>query len=519
MKTINPTTTKAWQELQKHFKENKHLKIKKMFINNKNRKQDFTYSLPNFELDLSKNLITQKTIQLLLNLADEMCLKEKIDALFTAKKINVTENRAVLHTALRDFSDTEILVDTKNIKPEITKTLHKIKTFSENIISGKTTGYTGKAFTDIVNVGIGGSDLGPKMVVNALKFYKNHLKTHFISNIDGDHSAEILKELNPETTLFILVSKTFTTQETITNAKTIQQWFLKKATKNDIKHNFVAVSTNIEKAQGFGIAKENIFTMWDWVGGRFSLWSAVGLSISISIGFDNFKELLLGANQMDNHFKNTPFSKNLPVLDALVSIWYTNFYQTQTEAILPYTQYLEQFVPFIQQLLMESNGKSTDLNKQPVNYQTGTIIWGNVGTNMQHAFMQLIHQGTKLIPTQFIGFKKPLHNNLEHHKKLLANFYAQGEALAFGKSKEKVHLELKLNGNKDKIESLLPYKIFTGNKPSTYITLDKLTPFSLGKLIAFYEHKTFVQGVLWNINSFDQFGVELGKELANKKLA
>jgi glucose-6-phosphate isomerase len=517
MKNNNPTTTDAWKNLEKHFSNNA-VNLKKAFKENPNRKQDFTFDLADLSIDFSKNLITKKTLELLLDLAKEMRLEDAISSQFTGNKINHTENRSVLHTALRDFSEEELWVSNKNIKKDIQETLGKIETFSNDVISKKLKGYTNKPFTDIVNIGIGGSDLGPKMVVQALQYYKNHLNTHFISNIDGDHSYEILKNLNPETTLFVIVSKTFTTQETLSNANFAREWFLKSATKKDIKKHFVAVSTNLAKVTEFGIDNNNIFPMWNWVGGRYSLWSAVGLSIALSVGFTNFKELLKGANELDKHFKTTPLNKNLPVLDALISIWYNNFYQAETEAILPYSSYLTEFVPFIQQLMMESNGKSIDNNGQKVTYQTGNIIWGNVGTNMQHAFMQLIHQGTKLIPTQFIGFKESLYGNRDHQQKLMANFYAQQEALAFGKAKEKVHLDLKLKNKMQDVEKLLPYKIFDGNRPSTAILLKKLTPFNLGVLIAFYEQKTFAQGVIWNINSFDQFGVELGKELANKFL-
>jgi len=520
LKNTNPTKTKSWQKLKEHFNDIKSFSLKKAFQDS-NRKDNFTIKYNDLTVDYSKNLLTKETIKLLTNLANECDLKDAIKKQFSGKIINVTEERAVLHTALRNTTDKEVLVDGKDIMQGINASLSKMKSFSESVISGKLKGFTGKAFTNIVNIGIGGSDLGPRMAIESLKFYKNHLNTHFVSNIDGDHLQEILKNLNPETTLFIIVSKTFTTQETITNATTIKKWFLSKkfgATKNDIKHNFVAVSTNLEKVTAFGIEKDNIFTMWNWVGGRFSLWSAVGLSISLSIGFTNFEKLLLGAHEMDLHFKETPFEKNIPVLSALISIWYNNFFQTETEAILPYSQYLEKFVPFVQQLSMESNGKSVDRNGEKINYQTGNIIWGSTGTNMQHAFMQLIHQGTKLIPIDFIGFEKSLYGNKEHHKKLMANFYAQANALAYGKTKESVHLDLKTNGNLDVIEQLLPFKIFKGNKPSTTILFNKLTPENIGALIAFYEQKTFVQGIIWNIYSFDQFGVELGKELANKFL-
>lgn len=518
LKKINPTTTKAWQELIKHFSEMKSFSLKKAF-NGTNRKRDFTLNFKDFEIDYSKNLITKETIDLLVDLANECELKDAINKQFSGEKINETEKRAVLHTALRNFSDKQVLVDGKDIMPKVKNSLAKMKSFSEAVISKKQKGFTGKPFTDIVNIGIGGSDLGPRMVVESLQFYKNHLNTHFVSNIDGDHVHEVLKKLNPETTLFVIVSKTFTTQETLTNATTIQQWFLANgATKEDIKHNFVAVSTNLEKVKDFGIDKDNIFTMWEWVGGRFSLWSAVGLSISLSIGFANFEQLLLGAHEMDTHFATTPFKKNIPVLAALLTIWYNNFYDAETESVLPYTQYLENLPPFLQQLSMESNGKSVDRAGNKINYQTGNVIWGSTGTNMQHAFMQLIHQGTKLIPVEFIGFKDSLYDNKEHHEKLMANFHAQSDALAFGKDEVAVHLELKTKGQSNQINQLLPFKVFEGNKPSTSILIEKLTPKNLGSLIAFYEQKVFTQGIVWNIYSFDQFGVELGKELASKML-
>ena len=393
-----------------------------------------------------------------------------------------------------------------------------MRAFSEKIISGNWKGYTGKSITDVVNIGIGGSDLGPNMVVEALQYYKNQLNTHFVSNVDGDHVSEIIKRLNPETTLFVIVSKTFTTQETLSNATTIKEWFLRSASQHDIAKHFVAVSSNIKNVTEFGIDNENIFPMWNWVGGRFSLWSAVGLSISLSVGFQNFKSLLDGASKMDVHFKNTPFEENIPVISSLISIWYNNFFECETEAILPYSQYLNKLSDYLQQAIMESNGKSVDRNGDKIEYQTGAIIWGNVGTNMQHAFMQLLHQGTKLIPAEFIGFKESLYGVTDHHKKLMANFYGQTEALAFGKTAEEVHLDLKFNNQNKEVATLLPFKVFEGNKPSTSILIDKLTPDTLGKLIAMYEHKIFVQGVIWNIFSFDQFGVELGKELANKHL-
>ncbi|WP_456379253.1 glucose-6-phosphate isomerase [Lutibacter sp.] len=518
MKNSNPTKTKAWQQLTAHYKEVKDVHLKSLFRNDIHRKEKFTINFNDFEFDYSKNRITQETLNHLLELAKEVDLKGAINAQFSGEKINETENRAVLHTALRNQLNNKIIVDGKNIMPEIKETLTKMESFTKKVTSGKWKGYTGKSITDVVNIGIGGSDLGPDMIVESLKYYQNHLNVHFVSNIDGDHVQEIIKNLNPETTLFVIVSKTFTTQETLTNATTIKKWFLQSASEADVTKHFVAVSTNIKSVSEFGIATDNIFTMWNWVGGRFSLWSAVGLSISLAVGFTNFKELLIGAFEMDTHFKNTPFEKNAPVILSLIGIWYTNFFKAETEAILPYSQYLNKLAPYLQQAIMESNGKSVDRNGEKINYQTGNVIWGSPGTNAQHAFMQLLHQGTKLIPADFIGFKESLYGNQEHHTKLMANFYAQTQALAEGKTKEEVHLDLKTQGKLDLVASLLPYKIFEGNKPSTTILIKKLSPKTLGSLIAFYEHKIFVQGVIWNIFSYDQFGVELGKELATKFL-
>ena len=517
LKNLNPTTTNAWAKLTEHFNEIKEINIKDL-CKEGNRKSDFSIKFNDLIVDFSKNRITKETLNLLIDLAKEVGLKEAIESQFSGEIINASENRAVLHTALRSNSDDPVLVDGKDIKPKIQSALRKIRAFSNKVISGKWKGYTGKSITDVVNIGIGGSDLGPDMIVESLKFYKNQLNTHFVSNIDGDHVSETIKHLNPETTLFVIVSKTFTTQETITNAETIKNWFLKTATIFDIPKHFVAVSTNLEAVDNFGIDKNNVFPMWNWVGGRFSLWSAVGLSISLSVGFDNYRALLDGAEEMDNHFKNEDFDKNIPVILALISIWYNNFYLAETEAVLPYSQYLKKLPDYLQQAIMESNGKSVDRNGNKINYQTGTIVWGSTGTNMQHAFMQLVHQGTKLIPADFIGYKESLYGLTDHHKKLMANFYGQMEALAFGKTKEEVHLELKFSGDDNKINQLLPFKIFEGNKPSNSILFNKLTPNSLGKLVALYEHKIFTQGILWNIYSYDQFGVELGKELAKKLL-
>lgn len=520
---INPSETLAWQKLQKHFiEEMQSIKMQDLFANDSKRAEQFSIEWNQFLLDYSKNKITKKTIQFLLELAEETNLKQAINSYFEGEKINETEDRAVLHTALRAPKLATVLVEGVNVIPEITDVRNKIKLFSENIIKGKAVGYTGKAFTDIVNIGIGGSDLGPAMVVDSLQYYNNHLNLHFISNIDGDHVQETIKKLNPETTLFVIVSKTFTTQETLTNAKTIRKWFLSnkfRTTENDIAKHFVAVSTNLEKVAEFGIAAENIFPMWDWVGGRFSLWSAVGLSIALAVGYNNFEELLAGANEMDEHFKTEDFSSNIPVVLALLSIWYNNFFETETETIIPYSQYLEKLVSYLQQGIMESNGKYIGRDGNICNYQTGTIVWGEPGTNSQHAFFQLLHQGTKLIPADFIGFKKSLYNDENHHNKLMSNFFAQTEALLMGKTEADVLAEFeKQKLPKEQAEKLLPFKVFQGNKPTNTILIDKLTPRTLGSLIAMYEHKIFVQGVIWNIYSYDQWGVELGKQMANSIL-
>lgn len=516
---INPTETEVWNKLQEHFYATKSFALKESFKIDAERANRFSIKWNDFYVDYSKNRISRETMDLLLQLANEMNLKENIQKYFEGDIINETEGRAVLHTALREKENAEVYVDGKNILPEIYEVKQKIKQFSEAIISGSKKGHTGKAFTDIVNIGIGGSDLGPAMVTEALKHYENHLNVHFVSNVDGDHVQEVIKKLNPETTLFVIVSKTFTTQETLSNAMTIRKWFLSHASENAVAKHFVAVSTNLEKINEFGIASENVFPMWNWVGGRFSLWSAVGLSISLATGYDNFDKLLAGAHDMDEHFKTASFDQNIPVVLALLSIWYNNFYGAESEAIIPYTQYLHRFAAYLQQGIMESNGKSVDRKGNRVNYETGTLIWGEPGTNSQHAFFQLIHQGTKLIPADFIGYVHSLNNNEDHHEKLMANFFAQTEALLNGKTKEEVVSELTAAGMEtSQIEKLLPYKIFEGNKPTNTILIDKLTPESLGALIALYEHKIFVQGVIWNIFSYDQWGVELGKQLANKIL-
>ena len=509
LKSQNPTKTTSWEKLTNHFNEIKNHKIVDFFNADKLRSEKLLIKWNDFYVDFSKNRINKETINLFCELLEEINLKDSINKYFDGGIINKTENRAVLHTALRSKINTGIKDEGVDIYSNIKEVNKKIHKFSDSIISGFRKGHTGKPFTDVVNIGIGGSDLGPSMVVDSLKFYKNHLNTHFVSNVDGDHVNEVIKKLNPETTLFVIVSKTFTTQETLSNANTIRNWFLKNGAKNkDITKHFIAVSTNTEKVVSFGIDKHNIFPMWNWVGGRFSLWSAVGISISLSVGYDNFTKLLDGANEMDNHFRNTKFEKNIPVMLACIGIWYNNFFNCESESVITYSQYLNQFAAYLQQASMESNGKSVDRDGKKVNYSTGQIVWGEPGTNSQHAFFQLIHQGTKLIPTDFIGFAQSLHGNVDHQNKLISNFIAQTEALMKGKSLSEVEAS-------DKRTFTNPFKVFEGNKPTNTILIDKLTPKSLGKLIALYEHKIFVQGVIWNIFSYDQFGVELGKKLAN----
>jgi len=511
LNSINPTQTKAWSKLAAHFETIKESQMKTWFKENPNRAEEFTIKWEDFYVDFSKNRITSETLELFKELAQELNLQDAISKYFGGDVINQTEGRSVLHTALRSPADVEVILDGANVMPEIYKVKALIKTFSDAIINGTKKGYTNKPFTDVVNIGIGGSDLGPAMVVDSLSFYGNHLRPHYVSNVDGDHVNEILKFLDPETTLFVIVSKTFTTQETLSNATTIKDWFLKHGTQSDVAKHFVAVSTNTAKVEAFGIETSNIFPMWDWVGGRFSLWSAVGLSISLAVGYENFDSLLKGAYKMDTHFKEEKFETNIPVVLAFLSVWYNNFFKAESEAIIPYTQYLNQFATYLQQAIMESNGKSIDRSGDKVAYQTGNLIWGEPGTNSQHAFFQLIHQGTKLIPADFIGFTKSLHGNLDHHDKLISNFLAQTEALLNGKSKAEVLSE----GTK---AAIVPFKVFEGNKPTNTIFIKQLTPESLGKLIAMYEHKIFVQGVVWNVFSYDQFGVELGKQLASKIL-
>ena len=522
MKNINPTNTQAWKALKAHQSQLAHTTISDLFKQEQNRFNDYSLTFENQILvDFSKNKINQETLKLLHQLAKESALDEAINAMFTGEKINRTENRAVLHTALRNRSNTPVYVDGKDVMPEVNAVLAKMSAFCDRVISGEWKGYTGKAITDVVNIGIGGSDLGPYMVTEALRPYKNHLNMHFVSNVDGTHIAETLKKVNPETTLFLVASKTFTTQETMTNANSARDWLLAAAKDNSaVAKHFAALSTNGKAVAEFGIDTNNMFEFWDWVGGRYSLWSAIGLSIALSIGFDNFEALLSGAHEMDKHFRTAPLEKNIPATLALVGLWNTNFLGAQTEAILPYDQYLHRFAAYFQQGNMESNGKYVDRNGDVIrDYQTGPIIWGEPGTNGQHAFYQLIHQGTMLIPCDFIAPAQS-HNPLgDHHSKLLSNFFAQTEALAFGKTKEEVEAEfVKAGKSLDEVNDIVPFKVFTGNKPTNSILVQKITPFVLGALIAMYEHKIFTQGVIFNIFSFDQWGVELGKQLANRIL-
>lgn len=524
---INFTKTEAYKNLVQHFDSLSGLSnnsekndLRALFAADPARFEKFSIAFEDILLDYSKNRITEETKALLVQLAKECGLEEAIAAMFSGERINVTENRPVLHTALRNQSDQPVYVDGKDVMPDVKRVLAQMKAFTEKIISGQWKGYTGKEITDVVNIGIGGSDLGPVMVTEALKAYKTRLNVHFVSNVDGTHIAETLKTVDPETTLFLIASKTFTTQETMANAHTAKDWFLASgALQEDVAKHFAALSTNTEAVRAFGIDTQNMFEFWDWVGGRYSLWSAIGLSISLAIGFDNFEELLKGAYDADVHFKETSFESNIPVILALLGVWYNNFFKAESHAILPYDQYLHRFAAYFQQGDMESNGKYVDRNGKQVDYQTGPIIWGEPGTNGQHAFYQLIHQGTKLIPCDFIAPANSLNPIGNHHQLLLSNFFAQTEALMNGKTEEEVVAELKKAGKSDQeIESLKAYKVFEGNRPTNSILFKKMTPRTLGRLIAFYEHKIFVQGVIWNIYSFDQWGVELGKQLANQIL-
>ncbi|TMI61542.1 MAG: glucose-6-phosphate isomerase [Bacteroidetes bacterium] len=518
---INPSTTEAWKALEAHAAEMKQLHLRELFVNDTNRFEKFTLSSKDILFDYSKNIIAGKTIQLLLQLADECKLKAAIEAMFNGDKINTTENRSVLHIALRNFSKQPVYSEGKDVMPDIKKVLRQMKTFCDTVHAGKWKGFTGKKIKYIVNIGIGGSDLGPLMVTEALKPYTvKGIETFFVSNVDGTHIAETLKKVDAEKTLFLIASKTFTTQETMTNAHTAREWFLQQAKKEKhVAKHFVALSTNETEVVKFGIDKANMFPFWDWVGGRYSIWSAIGLSIALTIGYNNFEQLLKGANATDTDFRNESFEKNIPVLMALIGLWYTNFFGAQSEAILPYDQYMYRFAAYFQQGNMESNGKSVDRNGEAVEYATGPIIWGEPGTNGQHAFYQLIHQGTPMIPCDFIAPAQS-HNPIgDHHPKLLSNFFAQTEALMNGKTEQEAEAELKKAGlTTEEISKLLPFKVFAGNKPTNSFLIKKITPFNLGQLIAMYEHKIFVQGIIWNVYSFDQWGVELGKQLANKIL-
>lgn len=518
---INPTKTKSWKGLREHYRTMKHSHMVDFFRQDPERFSRFSIRFEDILLDYSKNIVNGETMGLLQGLARECMLKEAIERMFTGDEINQTEGRAVLHVALRNRSNTPIAVSGRDVMPEVNAVLDQMKRFSDAVISGDWKGYMGKAITDIVNIGIGGSDLGPVMVTETLRpYWKPRLHPHFVSNVDGTHVVETLKTLSPETTLFIIASKTFTTQETMTNALTARKWFLDSAKSESwIKHHFVAISTNEVEVTKFGIDPENMFRFWDWVGGRYSLWSAIGLSIASTIGFEHFAELLEGAHAMDIHFRETPFEENIPVILALIGVWYNSFFGAQTESILPYDQYMHRFPAYFQQGNMESNGKSVDRSGREVNYQTGPVIWGEPGTNGQHAFYQLIHQGTKLISCDFIA-PAISHNPLgDHHEILLSNFFAQTEARMRGKTEEEVLKELRKSGmGNEEIRKRLPYRVFKGNRPTNSILVKKITPRTLGILIAMYEHKIFVQGVIWNIFSFDQWGVELGKQLAKEIL-
>lgn len=517
----NPSATRSWSLLKEHFESIQHIHLRDLFNSDSERFSKFSINIGDLLFDYSKNRITPDTVNLLINLAEECKVKDAVEAMFSGDKINETENRAVLHTALRNFSGLDVIFNGKGIMTEIKNVLQKMKTFCNTIHSGEWKGFTGKRIKNIVNIGIGGSDLGPYMVTEALKpYWVPEIETYFVSNVDGSHIAETLKKLDAEETLFLVASKTFTTQETMTNAYTAREWFLKTAKdENHIAKHFAALSTNEKEVVQFGIDKVNMFEFWDWVGGRYSLWSAIGLSIALTVGYDRFEELLRGANNADMHFRNEPFENNIPVLMALISVWYINFFGVQTEAILPYDQYMHRFAAYFQQGNMESNGKSVDRTGSPVSYSTGPVIWGEPGTNGQHAFYQLLHQGTVIIPSDFIA-PAISHNPIgDHHQKLLSNFFAQTEALMNGKTDEEVKEELTGTGKtKEEIDQLLPFKVFPGNRPTNTFLVKQITPFTLGQLIAFYEHKIFVQGVIWNIFSFDQWGVELGKQLANNIL-
>jgi len=521
MKKIDPSETSAWYKLNEHYNTIKKVHMRKLFLNDKDRFKKYSIGFNEIFFDYSKNILVDETINLLEELANEVELTNAIDSMFNGIKINETENRAVLHTALRNISGYPIYIDGNNIMPDIQKVLNQMKNFSEGIRNGSWTGYSGENISDIVNIGIGGSDLGPLMVTEGLKYYgSDTLKLHFVSNIDGTHISETLKHLKPETTLFMISSKSFLTQETITNATTAKEWFLSSSRDaNNVSKHFIAISTNEDRVREFGIDKNNMFRFWDFVGGRFSLWGSIGLSIACYIGFEKYLELLEGASEMDLHFRNEPIKKNIPIILALIGIWYNNFFKTETEALFFYDQYLHKFPSYLQQANMESNGKNISRLGKKVTYQTCPIIWGDTGSNSQHSFFQLMHQGTKLIPTTFFAPANPLNDLQEHHEILISHFLAQTESLMIGRTLEEAKNELqKKNLKEAEIDNLLPFKAFKGNNPSNSIIYKKLTPKILGSLIAMYEHKIFVQGVIWNIYSFDQWGVELGKKLAQKIL-
>lgn len=515
----NPSTLDSWKKLNSNFKTLSSKTLTEYFEEDPDRVNKLSINWESFYVDYSKNRLDKSTIDLLVSLAEEAGLKKGVEAYFSGEEINETEGRAVLHTALRTQDSTPVLVKGKNILPGINQAKKEMYNFADKVISGVWKGHTGKSIQNIVNIGIGGSDLGLAMVTEALEFYQNHLNIYFVSNVEGDHVNEVIKKINLETTLFVIVSKTFTTQETLSNAQTLRKWFLNHAPQVAVEKHFVAVSTNQKKVTEFGVSPENIFSMNDWVGGRFSLWSTVGMSICLAVGPEHFENLLKGAGAMDQHFRRASFDQNIPVLLAMITVWYNNFWDSESEVIIPYSHYLRNLPAYLQQGIMESNGKGVDRNGNPVDYQTGTIIWGASGTNAQHAFFQLMHQGTKLIPADFIGFTKPLYPKNNHQDKLISNFFAQTQALMLGKNEAMVRTELESQGmSNTEIEALLPFKVFEGNRPSTTLLIEELTPYNLGALIAMYEHKIFVQGVIWNIFSYDQWGVELGKQLANNIL-
>ena len=515
----NPSNLNSWKKLNSNFKKLSSKTLTEYFAEDPDRVDKLSIDWKSFYVDYSKNRLDKSTIDLLVSLAEEAGLKEGVEAYFSGEEINETEGRAVLHTALRTQGSTPVLVKGENILPEIDQAKKKMYDFADKVTSGAWKGHTGKSIQNVVNIGIGGSDLGPAMVTEALEFYQNHLKVYFVSNVEGDHVNEVIKKIDPETTLFVIVSKTFNTQETLSNAQTLRKWFLNHAPQAAVENHFVAISTNQKKVTEFGISPENIFSMNDWVGGRFSLWGTVGISICLAVGPTHFENLLKGAGAMDQHFRKASFDQNIPVLLAMITVWYNNFWNAESEVIVPYSQYLRNLPAYLQQGMMESNGKGVDRNGDPVDYQTGAIIWGASGTNAQHAFFQLMHQGTKLIPADFIGFAKPLYPNNDHQDKLMSNFFAQTQALMLGKNEATVRTELESQGKSNaEIEALLPFKLFEGNRPSTTLLIEELTPYNLGALIAMYEHKIFVQGVIWNIFSYDQWGVELGKQLANNVL-